>query len=299
MTSRDKEPTHFQYEEAFARNLGWVTPEEQQRLRGKRIAIAGMGGVGAIHLLTLARLGVGAFHVADFDCYDIPNLNRQAAAFMSTMGQPKVDVAARMAQDINPQIEIRRFGDGVNSANVSDFLDGVDLYVDGLDFYAFAARTLVYGHCAAQRIPATMAAPLGMGASCLNFLPGQMSFEDYFQWGDLPEVEKALRFLVGLAPASLHRGYLVWPQGVDLAQRRGPSTSMGCQLCAGIAASQALKILLGRGKVLAAPHGFQYDAYENRYVTTWRPGGNRHPLQRLAMALARRKFVGTAPARTG
>src|ERR1043165_4068919 len=117
MTSRDKEPSmgaHFQYEESFARNLGWVTPEEQQRLRGKRIAIAGMGGVGAVHLLTLARLGVGAFHIADFDCYDIPNLNRQAAAFMSTMGQPKVAVAARMAQDINPQVEIRQFGEGVN-----------------------------------------------------------------------------------------------------------------------------------------------------------------------------------------
>jgi molybdopterin/thiamine biosynthesis adenylyltransferase len=77
---------------------------------------------------------------------------------MSTMGQPKVAVAARMAQDINPQVEIRQFGEGVNSANVSAFLDGVDLYVDGLDFYAFDARTLVYGQCAAQRIPATMAA---------------------------------------------------------------------------------------------------------------------------------------------
>jgi hypothetical protein len=30
---------------------------------------------------------------------------------------------------------------------------------------------------------------------------------------------------------------------------------MGCQLCAGAAATEALKILLKRGKVLAAPHG--------------------------------------------
>ena len=57
----------FSYTGAFARNLGWVTPAEQLQLRRKRVAIAGMGGVGGVHLLTLTRLGVGAFHVADFD----------------------------------------------------------------------------------------------------------------------------------------------------------------------------------------------------------------------------------------
>ena len=35
----------FAYETAFSRNLGWVTQAEQMALRGKRIAIAGMGAV--------------------------------------------------------------------------------------------------------------------------------------------------------------------------------------------------------------------------------------------------------------
>ena len=48
----------FDYDAAFARNLGWVTEEEQKTLRQKRIAIAGMGGVGGVHLTTLARLGI-------------------------------------------------------------------------------------------------------------------------------------------------------------------------------------------------------------------------------------------------
>ncbi|MCU0736234.1 MAG: ThiF family adenylyltransferase, partial [Methylotetracoccus sp.] len=61
-------------------------------------------------------------------------------------------------------------------------------------------------------------------------------------------------------------------------------------LCAGVAATEALKILLGRGKVLAAPHGFQFDAYRNKLVHTWRPGGNSHPLQRLVLMIARRQF---------
>ena len=72
------------YQQAYARNIGWVTPAEQAALRGKRVAIAGMGGVGGVHLLTLARLGIGAFHIADFDTFDIANFNRQVGATMST-----------------------------------------------------------------------------------------------------------------------------------------------------------------------------------------------------------------------
>jgi molybdopterin/thiamine biosynthesis adenylyltransferase len=281
----------FSYDQAFSRNIGWVTPAEQAQLKGKRVAIAGVGGVGGVYLLTLARLGITQFHIADFDSFDIANLNRQAAAFMSTMGLPKADVAARMAKDINPEMQVKVFGQGVDASNMAEFLEGVDIYVDGLDFFAFAARQQIFAMCAARGIPATTVAPLGMGAACLNFLPGGMTFEEYFGWGDRPELEKALRFLVGLAPAGLHRRYLVWPEAVNLQERRGPSTIMACQLCAGVAGTQALKILLGRGEVIAAPRGFQYDAYRDKLVHTWRPGGHRNPLTQLALAVGKRIFA--------
>jgi molybdopterin/thiamine biosynthesis adenylyltransferase len=281
----------FSYDLAFSRNIGWVTPDEQARLKNKRVAIAGVGGVGGVHLLTLARLGVTRFHIADFDAFDIANLNRQAGAFMSTMGLPKADVAARMARDINPEAQIEVFGQGVDASNMGQFLDGVDLYIDGLDFFAFDARQQMFALCAARGIPAVTVAPLGMGAACMTFMPGGMTFEEYFGWGDRPELEKALRFMVGVAPAGLHRPYLVWPEAVNLAERRGPSTIMACQLCAGVAGTQALKILLGRGKVLAAPRGFQYDAYRDTLVRTWRPGGHRNPLTQLALQVGKRVFA--------
>lgn len=286
----------FQYEQAFSRNIGWVTPAEQQQLRGKRIAIAGGGGVGGVHLLTLVRLGVTQFHIADFDTFDIPNFNRQVGAMMSTVGQPKADVLARMARDINPDIDIKIFPEGVHADNLDEFLADVDLYVDALDFFAFDARQQTFAACARLGIPATTAAPLGMGAALLNFMPGKMTFEEYFGWGDLPEQEKAIRFVVGLAPAGLHRNYLMVPGAVNFAERRGPSTFMACQLCAGIIATESLKILLGRGDVLAAPWGMQFDAYRNKLKRTWRPGGNRHPIQRLAIAIGRRQFARMAAA---
>ena len=281
----------FNYSKAFARNIGWVTEAEQASLRGKRVAIAGAGGVGGVHLMTLVRLGVGAFHIADFDKFDLPNFNRQVGAMQSTRGLPKIDVMARMARDVNPELEIKTFPDGINAGNLEDFFEGVDIYIDSLDFFAFDIRQQTFALCARRGIPATTVAPLGMGAALLNFLPGRMTFEEYFGWGDLPEGDKAVRFVVGLAPAGLHRPYLVVPSAVNFAERRGPSTIMACQLCAGIAATEALKILLGRGGVLAAPRGMQFDAYRNKLVRTWRPGGNNNPIQRLAIMIGKRAFA--------
>lgn len=273
---------------AFSRNIGWITEAEQARLRQKRIAIAGMGGVGGLHLLALTRLGIGKFTIADPDTFELANFNRQAGACLSTLDQPKADVMAQAARDINPELDIRILHEPVGEANLAEFLDDADLYVDGLDFFAFDARQSTFRACAERGVPAITVAPLGMGAALLNFLPGGMTFDEYFRWGNLPDDEKALRFLLGLAPARLHMGYLIDPSRVDLAKRRGPSTGMATHLCAGIAATEALKILLGRGNVLAAPWGMHFDAYTNRLARTWRPGGNANPLQRLVIMIARR-----------
>ncbi|MCU0810384.1 MAG: ThiF family adenylyltransferase [Thiobacillaceae bacterium] len=280
----------FNYQTAFSRNIGWVTDAEQQTLRNARVAIAGMGGVGGIHLITLARLGVGKFNISDFDAFDLANFNRQAGASMSTIGQEKVRVMAAQAFDINPEADIRLFPNGVDEQNLPEFFRDVDLYVDGLDFFAFDARERVFKYCAENRIPAITVAPLGMSAGLLNFLPGAMGFEDYFQLQGKSELEKAIRFLVGLAPALQHRHYLADKTRVDLKSHKGPSTVMACQLCAGVAATEALKILLGRGRIWAAPHGIQFDGYRNRLAHTWRPGGNRHLLNRLAIAIARNQL---------
>lgn len=286
----------FDYDLAFSRNIGWLTPDEQRTLRGKRVAIAGLGGAGGVHLLTLARLGIGKFHIADLDRFDWVNFNRQAGASASSVGRAKSEVMANMVLDINPEIELKVFEEGVQPHNVDAFLEGVDLYVDGLDYFVFSARRLVYDACRAKGIPITFAVPLGMGAAVLNFMPDGPSFDDYFQLSDHPESEWPIRFLVGLAPALLHKGYLVYPEIVDFATQRVPSTGLACQMCAGMAGTEALKILLGRGKVRPVPHSLQFDAYTGKLKHVWRPGGNAHPMQRLALAYVRWRLSRAKPA---
>lgn len=289
--------TAFDYSEAFSRNIGWITAPEQATLRGKRVAVAGLGGVGGSHVLTLARLGIGAFNLADFDSFALANFNRQVGAVVSTLGRAKIEVIAEMAKDINPGLDVKIFASGVSADNLDEFFERVDLYVDGLDFFAFEARRATFAACTRLAVPAVTSAPLGMGVAHLNFLPGGMTFEEYFRMEGQPESEQALRFLLGLSPAMLQRTYLVDSTRVNLGEHRGPSTVMACQLCAGMAATEVLKILLGRGDVVAAPRGLHFDAYRGKLVKTWRPGGNNNPVQRLALAIARRKLA-RAPVRT-
>lgn len=283
----------FNYEIAFSRNLGWITESEQAILRSKKIAIAGLGGVGGSHLMTLTRLGVGNFNISDLDIFEIENFNRQAGASMSQLNRPKVDVMHEKALDINPELKINTFPDGINEQNVDLFLDGIDLYVDGVDFFAINARRIIYTACAEKNIPVVCAAPLGMGASVLCFMPGKMTFEEYFCWEGQTESEQLIRFLAGLTPRGLQMTYLVDDSRLDLDNHKGPSTPMACDFCAGMVGSYALKILLKRGKVPAVPKAVHFDAYRNKLITTWRPRGNNNFFQKLTLMLLRKKLKRT------
>jgi molybdopterin/thiamine biosynthesis adenylyltransferase/nitroreductase len=282
----------FDYEGAFSRNIGWITQWEQQELRKKTVAIAGMGGVGGQHALTLARLGIGGLHIADLDQFDVPNMNRQAGAFVSTIGLEKTAVMARMTRDINPELRQKIFGGdrGVDDQNIDEFLSGVDLFVDGFDFFVLDIRRKVFKRCAELGIPAITAAPIGFGACYVIFMPGGMTFEEYFRFEGLPEKKQYVNFALGLTPKGLHRAYLVDPYRIDLAGKRGPSTAVAIQLCAGVVGAEAVKLLLGQGKVHAAPAYHAFDAYSQRFVRGYLRHGNAGPLQRLKLHVGYKIF---------
>lgn len=272
----------FDYDEAFSRNLGWLTPQEQRRLRGARVAVAGMGGAGGVHVQGLARLGVGALNLTDFDRFELANFNRQAGAALTTVGQPKVDVMRAFALDVNPETDVRVFPDGIDENNIGDYLEGVDVLIDAIDFFANSLRPALYRAARERGIPVVCSAPLGAGASLICFQPTGTRFEDYFGFAGCDDITMAVRFMVGMSPRLPQRHYLAYPEIVDFVKRRVPSLGVACQFTAGMAVTAAMKLLLGRGSVKGAPHSYQFDAYLGRYYRCWRPGGYRNPLQRAA-----------------
>ena len=269
----------FSYEIAFSRNIGWVTEAEQARLKTCRVAVGGLGGVGGSHAITLARLGIGQFTITDLDTFDWPNLNRQAGAFASTIGHAKLDAMAKNLTDINPEVKLHLMPRGINNDNIDEFLDGADLYMDSLDIFSLAIRRKVFARCRELGIPAVTAAPMGMGTAFLAFRPDGMSFEEFFCLDGFAFEDQILKFIVGVSPSMQQRHYLVDKRAVNLFEKKVPSLSVGIELAAGVACSNAIKLLLKRGDVVVAPRGLHFDAYRNKLNKTWRPFGNRNPLQ--------------------
>jgi molybdopterin/thiamine biosynthesis adenylyltransferase len=282
--------SRWSYEAAFARNLGLVTPQEQQALRDCRVAIVGMGGVGGVHLTTLARLGVGKFSIADPDAFEVANFNRQTGATTRSLGRSKVEVMAAEARAINPEADVRAFR-AVGPENVGGFLDGARVLIDGIDFFALDVRRLVFREARRRGLWAVTAAPLGFSTAWLTFSPEGMSFDDYFDINDaMSRLDQLVAFLVGVAPRATQRPYMDL-RYADLGAQRGPSAGLACQLCSGVATAEALKVLLGRSPVFPAPHYFQFDAYRCLLRRGKLLGGNRNPVQRLKRWLVRRHFV--------
>jgi molybdopterin/thiamine biosynthesis adenylyltransferase len=271
----------FNYNEAFSRNIGWVTNDEQETLRNKKVAIGGLGGVGGSHLITLTRLGISNFSISDLDEFDIPNFNRQYGANLSTVGKEKLDVMKETILDINPEINVDIFDQGINEDNIDAFLEGADIYVDSLDIFALDIRRKVFRRCYEKNIPAITAAPMGMGTAYLIFMPGKMTFDDYFSFEGKSFEDQVLSFAVAVGPSVQQRKYLVDKSSVNFFKKKVPSTIMGIEISAGVACTQVLKILLNRGEIICAPRGLHFDAYRNKLIKTWRPFGNKNPLQKF------------------
>jgi molybdopterin/thiamine biosynthesis adenylyltransferase/nitroreductase len=249
-----------------------------------------MGGVGGFHLLTLARLGIGSFSIADFDRFEAANFNRQTGATVRSLGRPKVEVLEEMARDINPGLRVSRFDRGVEDSNIDAFLAGADLFIDGFDFFVLDIRRKVFARCRELGIPALTAAPVGMGVGLLVFTKDGMSFEDYFRFEGQPELRQYVHFLLGVAPRGLHRSYLVDPDRLDFSNRKAPSTVIGCELCASATAAAVVKLLLRRGEVLPAPYHHHYDAYLGKAAVTRLPQGNASTSQRNKADQVQRAF---------
>lgn len=278
----------FSAAEAFERNLGLVGREEQERLAKATVAIAGCGGVGGVHAHTLARLGVGGYRLCDPDEFSLANFNRQIGATVDTLGQSKSAVTERMIRSINPGARVEVRAGEIGPDNAAAFLDGVDLVIDGIDFFALRARRALYRAAQQRGLHVLIAAPLGFSGTLHVFGPGGMTFDDYFDLHDgQGAYDQYVNFLLGLAPRGLHAPYTDI-RTADPERGRGPSSIIGSQLAACLVGAEALRILLGRGASRLAPAYLQFDAYRRKCRSGRLRAGLRSPLQRAKKWLVKR-----------
>ena len=118
----------------FVRTQRLIGSEGLDRLRHARVMVAGLGAVGSYAAEGLARAGVGYLRIVDFDTVHASNINRQLYALDSTMGRPKVEVAAARIRDINPDCTVDAHAVFIRQTTVESLLDPpCDAVIDAID----------------------------------------------------------------------------------------------------------------------------------------------------------------------
>jgi len=270
---------------AFSRNLGWITYREQTKLKESCVAVAGLGGAGGLSAVTLARLGVGSFKLADPELFELTDINRQTGASWNTTGLRKTEVIRRMILGINPEASVETFPEGVTEENIESFLKEADLAIDGIDLFNPRAKLLFFGACRKKRIFVITSCPLGFGASLLVFSPDGMSWEEYLGISsEMDDRELILRSLFGLSPSALALAYAS-PEVFDPSHLKGSTVACGLTLVASLAATEAVKILTGKRRMRCSPYIFQVDLMTQKVVKKVYSFGMRSMLQRIKRAL--------------
>lgn len=252
----------------YSRMIGLVSKEELDLLADKTIAVPGCGGVGYTHAETLVRMGVGGIKIADFDSFGPENFNRQFGATTHTVGLKKADVLTERLLSINPALRIEKY-EGVSADNVENFLLGVDILCDAMDYFVIEPRILMYRCARKFGISAVISCPIGFGGTLHHFHPSSMSFEDYFALTpSMSETEKLLNFGIGLDPLHLHRAYLDDPN-LDFEKRKVASLSSSCLLATTLTATFTLAKLLNREMFFKpVPYVYQIDFMAGKFEET-------------------------------
>ena len=278
----------FNYEQAFDRNLGWLSSEEQAILKRSSVAIAGVGGVGGYQAEVLARLGVGHFKLADPDTFELTNFNRQSGAVVETIGQAKVEVIQKRLLGINPDARIEIFQEGLTPSNCDRFLDGVHLAVDGIDFFEVERKFFLFEKGYGKKIPVLTSCPLGFGASIIIFSPFGMKYSSYFDLQPgMNEAAKRMALTYGLSPSPLCLGYMSG-KTVDPEAKRASSVAPGLMLVGALTGTEGVKILTGKSKIFSCPHVYQIDLMTRQVRKRYYPLGMASPWQRLRRAIFKR-----------
>ena len=123
---------NFSYGSMVSRNLGFVDEAEQKKLAETAVFICGTGGMGGAALQSLVRAGICQFEIADFDIFEVSNLNRQVFATLDALGEGKVEASKKALLNINPHCEIRTYGSDWTE-KLDEILDRCKIVVNGMD----------------------------------------------------------------------------------------------------------------------------------------------------------------------
>ncbi|WP_461206774.1 HesA/MoeB/ThiF family protein [Clostridium sp. DL1XJH146] len=207
----------------YEKNMSMLSEEENNKLKDFKVCVIGCGGLGGYIIEMLGRLGIGHITVVDGDTFDETNLNRQLLSDEKALGMNKAKKAEERMKTVNSSIKLMPIDKMFNVENGEEILKGHDVIVDALD--SIDARLLLQELCEKLEIPMVHGAISGWYGQVTTILPGDRTLNFLYNGEKNKQGNK---------------------EKVDL----GNPSFTPAQI-ASIQVSEALKLLLKRGKLLS------------------------------------------------
>lgn len=242
--------------ERYSRHL--ILPEVglegQKRLKAASVLCIGTGGLGSPLLLYLAAAGIGRIGIVDFDVVDTSNLQRQVIHGTSWVGKPKIESAKNRIHEINPYCQVDLYETRISSENALDIIRPYDVVIDGTD--NFPTRYLTNDACVLLNKPNVYGSIFRFEGQATVFnYEGGPNYRDLYPEPPPP----------GMVPSCAEGGVL----------------GILCGIIGVIQATEAIKIILGKGTTLSG-RLLLYDALNMKFrELKLRPNPERPVIEKL------------------
>jgi hypothetical protein len=263
--------TPFDYDVMTTRNIGFLTPEEQARLRSARVFVCGTGGMGGACLQSIVRAGVEQVTIADFDVFELSNLNRQVFASLPDVGQGKVEVTRRKLLDINPHLQLQTYGaewverlDAI-LADCKIVVNGMDDVAAGVHLYRKAREhgaTVIDAYAAPLPSVTVVAASAPRPEQRLDFGTAHL---DWRQIGheDVDRCKLRELLYVAVNSSSIRHFKMEYAAEVMAGRRSRPSLAPMVITTGNLMAFEVLRLMMGRAA--STDHrGYFFNPWEQR-----------------------------------
>ncbi|MFO7659086.1 MAG: ThiF family adenylyltransferase [Bacteroidales bacterium] len=260
------------YNQIFNRNIGLITPDNQEKLKNSKVAVFGVGGLGGVIAEVLVRSGVGSIVLTDRDKYEASNLNRQVFAFSKTIGEYKVDAAEQFLKDINPELQVKKYLQ-ITSANISEIMHSADIVLLALD--DVVPIIIISRYARQHKVPLVEGWAIPFG-NVRVFTEQTPSLEEVYHLDNLdkdpelitPDENKALniKMLYELKKIKGIEGYYSEEALQRIQKGQVPSFAPMVWLTAVLMSFEAIKVLLHQGRIAYAPGFALYDPFNHEQL---------------------------------
>lgn len=156
----------------YSRQIGMpeIGREGQEMLKGARVFLAGLGGLGSVSAQYLVAAGVGHVTAVDTDRVNLHNLNRQILYCTKDIGKPKAGVAAEKLRALNPECDLLVIDAHITDDNAARLVGDCQIIVDAMD--NFGTRKILNRVAIEKGVPFVVGGVDGLNGMVLTIKPG-------------------------------------------------------------------------------------------------------------------------------